>query len=72
MYDITYMWNLKNTAKEWIQQKRSKLIDTENKPMVSSGGREGWQVNRGAGREKGYYVIIWNQMYKTFENYKEI
>ena len=27
LYDITYMWNLKNKTNWWIQQKRSRLTD---------------------------------------------
>ena len=27
LYDIIHMWDLKNTAKSWIQQKRSRLTD---------------------------------------------
>ena len=37
-YDITYMWNLKYEHK--LIYIRNKLIDSENKLMVTKGGRE--------------------------------
>ena len=33
LYDFTYMWNLNNKINE---QNRNRLIDTENRLMVSS------------------------------------
>jgi len=33
LYDITYMWNLKKTTNQWIQQQKSKFTDIENKLM---------------------------------------
>ena len=35
MFYITYMWDLKNTTNELIEQKRSRLIDIGNKLMVT-------------------------------------
>ena len=29
LYDILHKWDLKNTAKSWIQQKRSRLTDRD-------------------------------------------
>lgn len=37
---IMYMWNLKNNTNQSIH-KTNRLIDTENKPMVTEGEREG-------------------------------
>ena len=39
LYDITYMWNLKNNTNESIYQ--TKLTAMENKLMVTKGEREG-------------------------------
>ena len=38
LYDITDMWNLKNTTSEY-NKKRSRLTDIENKLVVTSGER---------------------------------
>ena len=36
-YDITYMWNLKKGYKWTYLQNRSRIIDVENKLMVTGG-----------------------------------
>ena len=40
LYDITYMWNLKNITNTKQIQKRSRLTDIENKLLVTSRERE--------------------------------
>ena len=37
LYVITYMWHIQNKTHELISQSRSKLIDTENKLVVTAG-----------------------------------
>ena len=39
LYDITYLWNLKNKTSEY-DKKRGRLTDIENKLMVTSGEKE--------------------------------
>ena len=39
MYDLTYIWNLKNDTNELIY-KTSKLTDVENKLVVTKGERQ--------------------------------
>ena len=39
LYDITYMWNLKNNTNEYIQI-RNRLTDIENKLTVTKGEKE--------------------------------
>jgi len=40
LYEIIYMWNLKNkTTSEY--SKKNRFTDIENKLVVTSGGREG-------------------------------
>jgi len=39
------MWNVQNTTKRWIYQKRNRLTDMENKRVVIR-GRRGWQRMR--------------------------
>ena len=59
------MWNLKNTIDKLIQQKRSRLRDTEKKLVVTSGEREVQTlVVREANR---MYCTIWgySQYYIT-------
>ena len=68
LYDITYMWNLKNTSSEY-NKKGSRLTDTETKLVVTSGemGRKG---NIGVGEWKiqiiGYKIN--SGMYCTTRN----
>ena len=70
LYDINYVQNLKNATNQWIKQKRTRLIEIENKLMVTSGKREGGRGNKGTGALKknpeGYYGIIWNHMCEIF------
>ena len=40
LYDITYVWNPKNNTNEYIY-KQKQAHSQENKPVVSSGEREG-------------------------------
>ena len=40
-YDITPMWNLKQLHKSTCLQNRNRLIDVENKLMVTKGERGG-------------------------------
>ena len=47
LYDITYIWNQKNTNKLMNITKRSRLTDTENKLVVTSGEREGGTGKKG-------------------------
>ena len=35
------MWNMKNETSEQIQQKRNRLMDTENKLVVAKGEGDG-------------------------------
>ena len=39
LYDIIYMWNLKNNTNKCMQN-RNRLTDIENKPMIIKGKRE--------------------------------
>ena len=48
MYDVTYMWNLKNTTSKH-NKKRNRLTDTENKLVVYRGEREEGRGNIGVG-----------------------
>ena len=41
LYDITYMWNIKNKTNECVQQNTNRLRDIENKLVFTSGEREG-------------------------------
>ena len=45
--DITYMWNLKKKIQMNFLQNRNRLIDFENKLMVTKGER--WGVDKLAG-----------------------
>ena len=49
LYVITYMWNLKNTTNELIQQNRNRLTDIENKLVVTRGEREVGRGKMGVG-----------------------
>ena len=54
-YDITYMWNLK---KKWIQmnlQNGNRLIDRENKLMVTKGER-GVKIRNLGVTDTHYYI----------------
>ena len=42
IYDITYMWNLKEWCKWIYLQNRHRLTDIERKPMVTERERWGW------------------------------
>ena len=49
LYNITYMWYLKITTKQWILHKSSRITDIENKLHVTSEemgnlGIEKWEV----------------------------
>ena len=39
LYVIAYMWILKNKKNSWISETRNRLMDTENKLVVTSGGK---------------------------------
>ena len=57
LYDITFLWNLKNNT--WIYvQKRNRSTDIENKFTVTMGEREGKRnkLKYGANRYKLPYV----------------
>ena len=62
-YDITYMWNLKKKGYKWIYfQNRSRLIDIENKFMVTKVKKGGvaWgerKISRSLGLTYTYYYI---------------
>ena len=52
--------------------KKKHTYKIENKLVVDSGrGKEGEKYTC-RGKKKGYYDIIWNHMYETFENYKAL
>ena len=52
------MWNLKNTTSEYIY-KRSKLTDTDDSLVVTSGDRAvGRGGNTGIQGKGGYYGVI--------------
>ena len=60
-YDITYMWNVKKRYKWTYLQNRNRLIDIENKLMVTKG--ESWGGGEGKIRNLGltytyYYILI--------------
>ena len=40
LYDITYIWNLKNNTSECIQQNRNRPTDIENKLVITRWDRE--------------------------------
>ena len=62
LYDITHMWNLKQTN-WWTQQKRNRLTDIEDKPMATSGEREVGKGNTEAGDQE-VQTIIYKISYK--------
>ena len=44
LYNITYIWNLKNNTNEYMY--KTKIVSqTENKTMVTKGEREGGGIN---------------------------
>ena len=51
LYNITYMWNLKNTTNEWIKQKEADT-DIENKLVVTRWVREVGEGQHWDGRFK--------------------
>ena len=51
LYDILYMWNLKNTTNLWMKPKSSRLTDIEHKLVVTSSKRKG-----GEGQYRGRRV----------------
>ena len=56
LYNITYIYNLKNIPCQWILKKET---DTENKLVVTSGEREGRRDNIGVGiKSTNYYLWI--------------
>ena len=57
LYDITYMWNLKNNTNDYIC-KTNRLTDKENKPVVSKGESEMWREKLGYGIERYKLVRI--------------
>ena len=57
LYDITYMWNLKNNTNDYIC-KTNRLTDIENKPVVSKGEREKGREKLGYGIERYKLVCI--------------
>ena len=45
LYDITYMWNIKQVYKSMYLQNRNKLTDIESKLMVTKGESRGGGIN---------------------------
>ena len=41
MFDLTYMWNVKNKRNKQTKQNENRLTDTWNKLVVTRGGRGG-------------------------------
>ena len=56
-HNITYIWNIKNSANKLLQN-RNRLTDMENKLMVTKGERNGGGINEGFGisRFKLFYI----------------
>ena len=46
LYDITYMWNIKQVYKSMYLQNRNKLTDIESKLMVTKGESRGGGINQ--------------------------
>ena len=40
MYDLIFMWSVKNKTNEQTKQNRNRLTDTENKLVVARGEEE--------------------------------
>ena len=58
LYFITYMWNLKNKANEWIQQNRNQLTERTNW-WLPVGRQKGGRAKRVQGQK------VHTSMYKT-------
>ena len=66
MISLTW-WNIENTTNQWIQQKRSRLTDMENKLVATRGSGKG-RVTIGVGEtadSEHYKLLHYNEKNKS-------